>query len=135
MIKRYLVASFLGGLIGGGCVLVIVYVTNTQALVIHDAGLEPTVNALHSRINDFYIFAGIVITLLLAINVGVFVRADEEVDKQIKGSFGSHEATILRLISDYTHLYNQLLDRQKKMEKKRFKKSTNDDSPGPEAHS
>lgn len=101
MLKRYLLASFLGGAIGACCVLVAVYVTNTKALPIHDVGLEPAVNALHSRINDFYIFAGIVITLLLAINVGVFVKADEEVDRQIIKQFGKHEMEIVDLIETY----------------------------------
>ena len=93
MMKRCLLASFVGGLMGACCVLMVVYVTNTKALVI-DSNVDSAVNALHSRINDFYIFAGIVITLLLAINVGVFVNADDEVDKQIKGRFEKYEEEI-----------------------------------------
>ncbi|HMJ67240.1 MAG TPA: hypothetical protein VK508_00010 [Cyclobacteriaceae bacterium] len=131
MIKRYLVASFLGGLIGAGCVLVIVYVTNTRALVIVGGEIDPAVNALHSRINDFYIFAGIVITLLLAINVGVFVRADEEVDKQIEESFGKHEKEIIKLIGHYRELYFNL----EKTEKNQINKPTDYDPAEPEAHS
>lgn len=88
--------------------LVIVYVTNTKALIVHNAGLEPMVNALHSRINDFYIFAGIVITLLLAINLGVFVRADEEVDRQIKQSFGRQQERITRLLNKCETLHKRL---------------------------
>lgn len=112
MVRRYLLAAFLGGLIGAGCVLAVVYVTNTKALAIHDAGLEPSVNASHSRINDFYIFAGIVITLLLAINVGVFVRADEEVDKQIQKTFKKHEKAIVKLIEKYRNLYSNLQENE-----------------------
>lgn len=81
---RYFLASFFGALIGATCVLVAVHVTNASALVIEDHGIDAAISTLHTRINDFYIFAGIVITLLLAINVGVFIRADAEIDKHIK---------------------------------------------------
>jgi hypothetical protein len=95
--SRYLFASFLGGLIGAGCVLVAVYVTNTKALVVTAQDVNDAVTSLHSRINDFYIFAGIVITLLLAINVGVYIKADEEVDRQISELIKKHEKKIERM--------------------------------------
>jgi hypothetical protein len=117
MIKRYLLASFLGGLIGASCVLVIVHVTNTKALTIHDAGLEPAVNALHSRINDFYIFAGIVITLLLAINVGVFIQADEEVDRQIKKGWDKHQSEVIALTGKCSKLFDKLTRLEKETTK------------------
>jgi hypothetical protein len=47
--------------------------------------LEEKISAMHTRFEDLYIFAGIIITLLLAINVTVYVRAESEVEKQIKG--------------------------------------------------
>jgi hypothetical protein len=124
MIKRYLLVSFFGGLIGAGCVLVIVYVTNTKALTIHDVGLEPGVNALHARINDFYIFAGIVITLLLAINVGVFVRADEEVDKQIKENFGKRQEEIVAIAEQLRELFLKFKSLEKEFTKRKI-----DDEP------
>lgn len=91
---RYFMASFFGALIGAGCVLVAVYVTNMQTLVIENQTVDSAVSVLHTRINDFYIFAGIVITLLLAINVGVFIRAEDEVDKHIKENFDSYKKRI-----------------------------------------
>ena len=97
MMSRYLFASFLGGLIGASCVLVAVYVTNTKALVVTAQDVNDAVTSLHSRINDFYIFAGIVITLLLAINVGVYIKADEEVDRQISELIKKHEKKIERM--------------------------------------
>ena len=93
MIGRYLLASFFGALIGAGCVLVVVYVTNSRALVM-DGDVNSAVNSLHTRINDFYIFAGIVITLLLAINVGVYIKADEEVDKHFRENFDKYEKEV-----------------------------------------
>jgi len=87
-------ASFFGALTGACCVLIAVYVTNTRALVIPNTDMPEVVSSLHTRINDFYIFAGIVITLLLAINVGVFIRAEDEVEKHIKQNFGDIEKDI-----------------------------------------
>ena len=92
--SRYLIASFFGGLIGASCVLIVVYVTNTSALTVSTADVNDAVASLHSRINDFYIFAGIVITLLLAINIGVYVKADEEVDKHLRDNFSKHQRKI-----------------------------------------
>lgn len=117
MSRQYLLASFLGGLIGAGCVLVAVYVTNAKALTIYDAGLEVSVNALHSRINDFYIFAGIVITLLLAINVGVFVRADEEVDRQMEKTIGPHQKEIIKIAGDCRDLYLALKEMEEELKR------------------
>jgi hypothetical protein len=91
---RYFLASFFGGLIGAACVLMVVYVTNRTGLVIDDHGADAAMNAIHTRINDFYIFAGIVITLLLAINVGVFIRAEDEVEKHIKTNFEDYRDRI-----------------------------------------
>jgi hypothetical protein len=91
---RYFLASFFGALAGACCVLAVVYVTNTKALVIDDSSVDATMSAIHTRINDFYIFAGIVITLLLAINVGVFIRAEDEVDKHIRGNFEAYRKKI-----------------------------------------
>lgn len=108
MAKRYFLISFLGGLIGACCVLIAVYVTNTKALAIVEADVNVVVSSLHSRINDFYIFAGIVITLLLAINVGVFVKADAEVESQIKKTFGKHEEEIIGLIDKYQQTYDRI---------------------------
>jgi len=92
--SKYLLASFFGAIIGACCVLIAVYVTNTKALVISPHDMPEVVNSLHTRINDFYIFAGIVTTLLLAINVGVFIRAEDEVEKHIKQNFGDIERNI-----------------------------------------
>jgi hypothetical protein len=105
---RYLLASFFGALIGAGCVLIAVYVTNGNALVVNIAKVNEAVSSLHSRINDFYIFAGIVITLLLAINVGIYVKADEEVDKQIKQQFEVYKMEIKRILKKSKRLRREL---------------------------
>ena len=106
--SRYLLAAFFGGLIGAGCVLVMVYVTNTKALVVTTSDVNEAVGALHSRINDFYIFAGIVITLLLAINVGVFIRAEDEVEKHIDENFGRYKKKIKNVYNKCEQILNDL---------------------------
>jgi len=108
MMSRYLFASFLGGLIGASCVLVAVYVTNTKALVVTAQDVNDAVTSLHSRINDFYIFAGIVITLLLAINVGVYVKASAEVNEQINKMADDHEKLINRLNEEGAKVIKEL---------------------------
>jgi len=59
MNSKYLLSAFFGGLIGACCVLITVYVTNAKALVIEQNDINAAVSSLHSRINDFYIFAGL----------------------------------------------------------------------------
>jgi len=107
MMSRYLLAAFFGGLIGAGCVLIVVYVTNTKALVVTTQDINGALGALHSRINDFYIFAGIVITLLLAINVGVYVKADEEVDKHFRENFQSYQRNTNKKYTRYKKERNE----------------------------
>lgn len=106
--SRYLLAAFFGGLIGAGCVLIAVYVTNAKALVITMPDVNEAMSSLHSRINDFYIFAGIVITLLLAINVGVYIKADEEVDKHFRENFGTYRKKIRRIYRKSKIVWNDL---------------------------
>jgi uncharacterized membrane protein len=95
--SKYLLASVFGGLIGACCVLIVVYVTNTKALMIASPNMPEVVNSLHSRINDFYIFAGIVITLLLAINVGVYIKANDEIDQRISKDIEKHDNQMRKL--------------------------------------
>lgn len=105
---RYFLASFFGALVGAACVLVVVYVTNTRALAIDVPETDASINALHTRINDFYIFAGIVITLLLAINVGVFIRAEDEVEKHINANFDSYRVKIRDIYNQCAHVLRKI---------------------------
>lgn len=95
-------ASFFGGLVGAGCVLIVIYVTNTKALVVTTPNINESVASLHSRINDFYIFAGIVITLLLAINVGVYIRAQDEIERHIDENFEEYREQIEHKVNKST---------------------------------
>ncbi len=64
--------------------------------------------SLHTRTNDFYIFAGIVITLLLAINVGLYLKADEEIERHFDKRFGEHEKKFNDLRDDSIKTLNDL---------------------------
>lgn len=44
-------------------------------------------SSTNKRIDDILIFGGIIITLLLAINVGVYVKAESEVNKHFRDNF------------------------------------------------
>jgi hypothetical protein len=114
MRSRYLLSSVFGGMIGACCVLIVVYVTNARALEITAVNVNEAVSSLHTRINDFYIFAGIVVTLLLAINIGVFVRADDEVENHIRENFGKYENRI-------EGIYKRLREYDKQNQKTRRK--------------
>lgn len=87
--------------------LVVIYVTNSRALVM-DGDINSAVNSLHTRINDFYIFAGVVITLLLAINVGVYVKADQEVDKHFRENFERYRKKIKKIYKESGKLWRDL---------------------------
>ncbi len=56
--------------------------------------MEEKISSTNKRIDDFFIFGGIIITLLLAINVGVYVNADNVVDKHLKDHFGVHQKKV-----------------------------------------
>ena len=51
---------------------------------------EEKLNSFNSRLGDFYIFIGILVTLLLAINVSVYIKTPGEVEKYMKKNFASH---------------------------------------------
>lgn len=53
--------------------------------------------SLNKRIDDTLIFRGVIVTLLITICVGVYVRAESEVDRHFKDNFD----TISKKASEY----------------------------------
>ncbi|RAJ80025.1 hypothetical protein CLV59_105132 [Chitinophaga dinghuensis] len=45
------------------------------------------INSVSKRIDDILIFGGVIVTLLIAINVGVYIKAESEVEKHFKDNF------------------------------------------------
>ena len=69
-------------------------------LRVQSLALEEKLASTNKRIDDLLIFGGIIITLLLAINVGVFVNAQREVDKHLKENFENHKTKILGYLAE-----------------------------------
>ena len=56
---------------------------NTE-LKTYEAILDERINSLNKRFDDLYILSAIIVTLLLAINIGVFINTDSKVEKYFK---------------------------------------------------
>lgn len=61
------------------------------------AKTDEQIVSINKRIDDFYIFAGIIITLLLAINIAVYVNAEKEVEKHMTANYKTYQ----KQITDY----------------------------------
>ena len=117
MNNRYLITSLLGGLIGALMVLMVGQWTDGHPPVVpgeihvicdNHAQLEEQVNSLQKRIDDMYVFAGVVVTLLLAINVGVYVRAANQINDYIKDNFKKHEIELVRIVENANGILDEL---------------------------
>jgi hypothetical protein len=58
------------------------------------------VNTINKRFDDLYVLGGIIIILLLAINAGIFVRADMRTKKFFTKNFKIYEKEINKIVSD-----------------------------------
>jgi len=62
-----------------------------------------------------------VITLLLAINIGVFIRAEDEVEKHIRQNFGDIEKDIKSMRDRCEEILNEMEDQNNNARSKRTK--------------
>jgi len=53
--------------------------------------------SINKRLDDFLVFGGIIITLLLAITVSVYLKTESEVNKHFEEKFGDH----IKRMADY----------------------------------
>jgi hypothetical protein len=58
------------------------------------SSLEERNNSTNKRIDDLYIFGAIIITLLLAINISVYVNAESVVNKYLKDNYNIYNEKI-----------------------------------------
>ena len=58
--------------------------------------LEEKIVSTNKRFDDLYVLGGIIITLLIAINIGIFITVDNRVDKYFKEHFDEHEKNIVK---------------------------------------
>lgn len=56
----------------------------SNELKTYEAILDERINSLNKRFDDLYILSAIIVTLLLAINIGVFINTDSKVEKYFK---------------------------------------------------
>jgi len=59
--------------------------------------VDEKINSVNKRFDDLYLLGGTIVTLLLAINIGIFLRTQAEVDRYFKKNFEAH----LGRITDY----------------------------------
>jgi len=57
--------------------------------------LDEKITSTNKRFDDLYILGGIIITLLIAINIGVFITVENKVDRYFKEHFDEHEKNIV----------------------------------------
>lgn len=77
-------------------------------LRITDQNIEEKINSLDKRIDDILIFGGIIITLVLAINVGVYVKAENEVEKHFRENFEIYKIQINDNAAEVRKLLNEI---------------------------
>lgn len=58
--------------------------------------INERIQSINQRFDDLYIFGGIIITLVLAIIVSVYIRAESEVDKHFKDNFEKYKNQIIK---------------------------------------
>jgi predicted PurR-regulated permease PerM len=64
------------------------------------AVLEAQLTAYNKRIDDIFIFGGIIITLLLAIIASVYIKAEHDVESHFKKNFDSYRRRSLETLSE-----------------------------------
>jgi hypothetical protein len=58
------------------------------------------ISVLNTRFNDLYVLGGVIVTLLLAIVIGIYVKTENEVEVHIQQNFGKYEEQIKRNVAD-----------------------------------
>jgi hypothetical protein len=64
--------------------------------------------SMNKRFDDFYIMAGIIITLLLAINIAIYVNTDSKVDRYFKEHFEEHAKKIENIAKESERYLSQI---------------------------
>ncbi|HMH21345.1 MAG TPA: hypothetical protein VK563_06200 [Puia sp.] len=63
-------------------------------------GFEEKIASANKRLDDMLIFGGIIVTLLLAINVAVYVNSERQVDKYFRDNFEIHKQKVLKYTTE-----------------------------------
>lgn len=69
---------------------------------------DEKINTINTRFNDMYVLGGVIITLLLGINISVYIRAENEVNKHFKENYNKHKEQIVSYVSEAEKLVGEL---------------------------
>lgn len=71
--------------------------------------IDERINSIDKRFDDLYILGGIIIMLLLAINVGVYLKAESEVEKHFTENFDKYKKQIIQCVSDSESMIEKVI--------------------------
>ena len=79
-------------------------------IVLKSQGLkiEERIESANKRLDDMLIFGGIIITLLLAINVTVYVNSERQVEKYFRDNFEIHKQKVTKYLSDVEEMAGKI---------------------------
>lgn len=90
---------------------------------------EERINTLNTRFNDLYVLGGIIVTVLLAINLGVYIKTEQEVAKHFTDNYSEYKTQIEEKLTESTTLvqkikaeYNSVAELKKKNEQQTTEK-------------
>ncbi len=69
-------------------------VQSVEQLKVLNASFVEKMDAVNKRLDDFLVFGGLIITLLLAISISVYLKTESEVDKHMKKDFAKNKEDI-----------------------------------------
>lgn len=69
--------------------------------------LDEEITSLTKRFDDLYVLGSIIIALLLAINIGVYIRADAEIERHFKENFTKYKEQVINAVSESESLIKQ----------------------------
>lgn len=77
--------------------------------------LDEKISSVHKRFDDLYILGGFIITLLIAINVGILLRTDSLVSEHMKKNYETierdikkHQTTIAGYVADAAKMVEEI---------------------------
>jgi len=83
-------------------------IQSVEQLKVLNAAFVDKIDAVNKRLDDFLIFGGLIITLLLAISVSVYLNTEAEVDRHMKKDFSKNKQQIEDMNADAITTLNEI---------------------------
>jgi uncharacterized protein YneF (UPF0154 family) len=64
------------------------------------AKFDEKISGLNKRFDDFYILGGVIVTLLIAMMAGLFIKTEHEIEKHFKDNFESYSERIKDIMTE-----------------------------------